>query len=62
MNESVQDFSVIFMRTYESILVDVKPPPGAAKLHYADHFDSEFTFLLRERRSTSLENMMQDAI
>ena len=24
--------------------------------------DSEFTLLLRERRSTSLENMMQDAI
>ena len=62
MNESIQDFSARFMRTYESILADVKPPPGAAKLHYADAFDSEFTLLLREIRSTSLENMMQDAI
>ena len=50
------------MRTYESIPANVKPPPGAAKLHYADAFDSEFTLLLRERRSTSLENMMQDTI
>ena len=58
MNEYVQDFYARFMRTYESIPVDVKPPPGAAKLHYADAFDREFTLLLRERRSTSLENMM----
>ena len=50
------------MRTYESILEDVKPPPRAAKLHYADAFDSEFTLLLRERRSSLLESMMQDAI
>ena len=50
------------MRTYESIPVDVKPLPRAAKLHYVDAFDSEFTLLLRERRYTSLENMMQDAV
>ena len=62
MNELVQDFSARFMRTYESIPVDVKPPLGAAKLHYAYAFDSELTLLLIERRSTSLENMIQDAI
>jgi hypothetical protein len=50
------------MRTYESIPADVKPTPRVAKLHYEDDFDSEFTLLLREIRSTSLENMMQDAI
>ena len=47
--ESLQYFSTRFMRTYDSILVDVKPPPGVAKLHYADAFSSEFTLLLRER-------------
>ena len=62
MNDSVQELSARFMRTYESIPTDVKPPPGAAKLHYADAFNSEFTLLLIERRSTSLENMMDDAI
>ena len=61
-NEFVQYFSSIFMKTYESIPADVKPPPGATKLHYADAFDSEFTLLLRERRSTSLQNMIEDAI
>ena len=62
MNEFVQDFSARFRRTYESIPADVKLPRGVAKLHYAYAFDSEFTLLLRERRSTSLDNMMQDAI
>lgn len=50
------------MRTYESIPADVKPPSEATKLHYADSFDSEFALLLRETRSASLENMIQDSI
>ena len=62
VSESVQDFSTRFMRTYESIPAYVKPPPWATKLHYADAFDSEFILLLRERRSSSLEDMMDDAI
>ena len=62
MNEFVEDFFARFMRTYESIPTDVKPPPGAAKLHYANAFDNEFTLLLREIIFASLENMMDDAI
>ena len=50
------------MRTYDSTPDDVKPPPGNAKLHYADTFSSEFTLLLRERRYVSLTNMMDDVI
>ena len=57
----MQDFSCRFKKTYDAIPTDVKPPPGAAKLHYADAFSSEFTLLLRERRSVSLEDMMDDA-
>ena len=60
--ESVQDFSTRFMKTYDSIPADVKPPPSAAKLHYADAFDSEFSLLLREIRFVSLTDMMDDAI
>ena len=60
-NESVQDFSSRFKKTYNTIPADVKPPLGASKLHYADAFSSEFTLLLRERRSISLEDMMDDA-
>ena len=50
-----------FEKTYNAIPADVKPPPGAAKLHYVDAFSGEFTLLLRERRSVSLEDMMDDA-
>ena len=50
------------MRTYDSIPVDVKPPLGAAKLHYANAFSSEFTLLLRERLYVSLIDIMDDAI
>ena len=61
-NELVQDFSTRFMRTYDSILADVKPPPSASKLHYVYAFSSEFTLLLRERIFVSLTDMMDDAI
>ena len=54
----MQDFSYRFKKTYDAIPIDVKPPPGVAKIHYADAFSSEFTLLLRERRLVSLEDMM----
>jgi hypothetical protein len=60
-NESVQDFSSRFKKTYNSILANVNPPLGATKLHYVDAFSSEFTLLLRERRSVSLDDMIEDA-
>ena len=60
--EFVQDFFTRFMRTYDSIHVDVKPPLGASNIHYVDAFSSEFTLLLRKRRYVSLTNMMNDAI
>ena len=60
--ESVQEFSARFMRVYDSLPNQVKPPPRAAQLHYIDSFDSDFALTLRKRRSTSLVNMMNDAI
>ena len=47
---------------YNSILVDIKPLVGAAKLHYTDAFDSDFSLLLRERKSATLPMMFQDAL
>jgi hypothetical protein len=60
--EYVQYFSTGFMKTYDYIPADVKPPLGDAKLHYVDAFSSEFTLLLTERRSVYLTYMMHDAI
>ena len=50
------------MKVYDVILAEVKPPVGAAQLHYVDSFDSYFALLLKERRSMSLNDMMNDSI
>jgi hypothetical protein len=41
-SETVQEFSTRFMRVYNSIPTEVKPPPGAAQLRYVDSFDNDF--------------------
>jgi hypothetical protein len=60
--ERVQEFSARFMKVYNSIPTEFKLPPGVAQLRYIDSFDSDFTLLLRERRSNTLGTMMSDVI
>ena len=55
--ETVQQFSTRFNDVYHSIPVDVRPPPGLAKLHFPEAFDPEMAFQLRERNTASLEEM-----
>ena len=50
------------MRVYNSVLVDIKPLVGAAKLHYADAFDSDFSLVLRGRKYVSFPDMFKDAL
>jgi hypothetical protein len=47
---------------YHSIPVDVRPPPGLAKLHFPDAFDPEMAFQLRERNTASLEEMQSISV
>jgi hypothetical protein len=61
-NETMQEFSARFIKVYNSIPTEVKPPPRAAQLRYANSFESDFALLLRERRYTSLYDMMSDEI
>jgi hypothetical protein len=42
LEEMVQEFSARFLKVYNSIPAEVKPPPGVAQLRYADSFDSDF--------------------
>ena len=58
--ESVSDFTKRFNRMYSKIPIEIKPSDTSAKITYANSFDSEFCFLLRERRSATL-SLMQDA-
>ena len=60
--ESIHEFSSQFMRVYNSILIDIKPLVGFAKIYYVDSFDGEFALLLREIKSTSIPVMFQNAL
>ena len=50
------------MRVYNSLPNDIKPSPGASKLHYAEASDNDFSLLLRERKSTTLPTMFTNAL
>jgi hypothetical protein len=60
--ESVLDFIPRFNKIYHKISVEVKPSQLAAKVTFAGDCDSNFALLLRERRSTTLAGMQDDAI
>ena len=58
--ESVSNFTKRFNNMYSKIPTKIKPTDTSARITYANDFDSNYCFLLRERRSTSL-SLMQDA-
>jgi len=51
-----------FNKLYNSIPVEIKPPPTGAKITFAGAFESYFGFTLRERRSTTLDQIQTDAL
>jgi hypothetical protein len=60
--ETVHQFSARFNRVYHAIPADIRPPLGAAHLHYPDAFDPEMAFQLRERNTANLEEMQKIAV
>ena len=60
--ESVQEFFDRFMKVYNAIPSHFKPPAGSSQLQFVESFDSEFTLWLSKIKSTSLTDMMNDAI
>jgi hypothetical protein len=59
--EMVQELSACFLKVYNSIPAEVKPPPCAMQLQYANSFDNDFALLLRERRSSNLDSILSNA-
>lgn len=57
-DEAVRSFLDRFNRIYNALPAQCKPPERMAKLHYAKGFHDDFVLLLRERRSTTLVDMM----
>jgi hypothetical protein len=61
-SKSVLEFIQRFNNLYHKIPAEVKPSQLAAKVTFAGDFDSDFSLLLREVRSTTLTGMQYDAI
>ena len=61
-DESVKNFSARFNSVYNSLPTDCKPLEGMAKMHYVESFDDDFALILRERRSPTLADMMDNVI
>lgn len=61
-DDVVRNFLDRFNRIYNALPTQCKPLEGMAKLHYVEGFDDDFALLLREKRSTTVAKMMDDAI
>ena len=61
-SESIRDLSDRFMKVYDAIPSEFKPPTGIDQLQYAEAFDSEFSLWLGKRRSSSLVDMLKNPI
>jgi len=57
VGESVQDYCVRFNIVYNVIPADIKPPMRLALINFPDGFDPDMAYQLRERDSTTLEDM-----
>jgi hypothetical protein len=60
--ETVQDYCTRFNNLYNAIPVEIKPPQGLALIKFLDGFDADMSYQLRERNSTTLEDMQKSAI
>jgi len=54
LGELIQDYSNRFDNRYNSIPIEIKPPPGLALIRYPDGFDADMAYQLRESNPTSL--------
>jgi hypothetical protein len=61
-SESVLEFTQRFNKLYNKIPIEVKPSELPTKVNFAGAFDPEFSLLWRERRSTDLTKMQDDAL
>jgi hypothetical protein len=60
--ESVSEFSQRFNQMYKKIPDDIRSVERLAKVTYANVFYANFFLLLRERRSTTLDDMKDSSL
>jgi hypothetical protein len=57
--ETVQDYCTHFNNLYNAIPAEIKPPQGLALIKFPDGFDTDMSYQLEERNSTTLEDMQK---
>ena len=60
--EATSSFNRRFTSFYYSMLKEIHPLEGAARLHYMSIFPPDLSLFLLERKSTSLQIMFSDAL
>jgi hypothetical protein len=60
--ESISEFNKIFNKMYSRIPDEIKLTEASTKITYSNAFDAKFSLLLRERISTTLLSMQEEAI
>jgi hypothetical protein len=60
--DTIQDYYTHFNNMYNVIPADIKPPEGLALIKFPDVFDADMSYQLRERNSTTLEDMQKRTI
>lgn len=56
-NETVEEYCEIFNTFYNTLPQDIKPSPGLTLIDFPDGFNVDMEYQLRERDSTTLEEM-----
>ena len=58
----MNDFIKIIKKLYNSLLTEMKPPLVGARVVFTGDCESNFSFTLRERRYSTLEQIQRDAL
>ena len=58
----MSDFVKRFNKLYNSLPVEMKPPPIGARVVFVGEFEPDFSFTLRERISPTLEQIQTDSL
>ena len=61
-NETIQDHYTRFNNIYNTIPVNLRPPPDLALIKFPDGFDTDTAYQLRERNPPTLEEMQSVAV
>ena len=61
-NKGVTEFIKRFNKLYNNIPAEIKPPQAATKVFFLGSFEQDFGFTLRERKSTSLDQIQTDIV